>query len=56
MSSFCNFGSTNNVYLMDYSSGRTCVEIALEPKNFLSVQLLIVHIANEILKVEACKL
>jgi len=38
---------------MNYSNGRTCIETALEPENFLSVQRLIVYIANEISKTGA---
>ena len=56
MPSFCKFKCTNNAYLKDYSSGRTCIEMALEPENFLFVQMLIVYIANEISKAEVWKL
>ena len=32
--SLCNFGLISPVYLMNYSNGRTCIEVALEPENF----------------------
>lgn len=56
MSSFCKFKCTIDADVMNYSYGRTCTEIALEPENFLFVQMLIVYIAYEISKAEAWKL
>lgn len=56
MSSFCKFKCTSNIYLINYSNSRTCTEIALELGNFLSAQMSIVSIANEIAKGEVWKL
>jgi len=53
--SFCKFKCASDAYVMNYSCGTTCVEIALEPENLLFVQMLIKYIANGISKAEAWK-